>query len=131
MSIFKRDLQKYFRQAKSELLCPWKTRKQIMADLKKNVSLYLEEHPEAAIENILHTFGSPRQIAASYVEELPTPELMKKLKLRRRILRCTISIVGGAVLLCILLWVFTLVSGLIMVHNSSEPYIETYIEEIP
>lgn len=128
MSISKRALQKYFRQVKGELLCPRKTRKQIIGDLKKNVALYLEDHPEATIENILHTFGSPRQIAASYVEELPTPDLMKKLKLRRRILRCTISIVGGAALLCILMWGIAILIALHKVQEQSDPYYQIITE---
>lgn len=131
MSISKRALQKYFRQVKGELLCPRKTRKQIMEDLKKNVSLYLEEHPEATIENILHTFGSPRQIAASYVEELPTPELIKKLKLRKRILHSAIAFVTAVALLCTLMWGTAILIALHEVQDRSDPYYQIITEVRP
>ena len=81
MSVSKRELRKYLRQIKAELLCPCKERNRILRDLKESISGYLDEHPEATIESVRAFFGSAQQIAASYVEELPTPELMQKLKL--------------------------------------------------
>lgn len=129
MRVTKRELRKYLRQIKAELLCPCKERKRILGNLKESISGYLEEHPEATIESVRAFFGSAQQIAASYVEELPTPELIQKLKLRRNILRCVVAIVGAAALLCTALWIATIVTALISVHNSSDPYIETYIVE--
>lgn len=129
MSVSKRELRKYLRQIKAELLCPCKERNRILGDLKESISGYLDEHPEATIESVRAFFGSAQQIAASYVEELPTPELMQKLKLRRNILRYVVAIVGSAALLCVALWIATIVTALISVHNSSDPHVEIYIEE--
>lgn len=129
MSTSKRELRKYLRQIKAELFCPREMRKRILGELKGNVAAYLQEHPEATFTDIRENFGSPQQIAASYVEELSTPELIQKLKLRRRILRSVVAIVGAAALLCIALWISAIVTALISVHNSSDPYIETYIVE--
>lgn len=128
MRVTNRELKKYLRQIKTELLCPTKEQNRIMGDLKENITGYLEKHPEATIASVQAYFGSPQQIAASYVEELPTPELIQKLKLRRCILRSVVAIVGAAALLCVALWIAAIVTALISVHNSSNPYIETYIE---
>ena len=129
MGVTKKELQKYFQQIKAELFCPHQMRKRIMDDLKGNVFSYLEEHPEATAEAIRESFGSPAQIAASYLEELPTPELIQKLKLRNRILKSIIAIICGVALILLLVWGIAILVALEKVENQSDPYYEIITEE--
>ena len=129
MSVSKRELRKYLRQVKAELLCPRKEQNRILGNLKESISGYLDEHPEATIESVRAFFGSAQQIAASYVEELPTPELIQKLKLRNRVLKSMIAVVCAAALTALLMWGIAILIALEKADNQSEPYYEVITQE--
>ena len=129
MNANKKQLCRYYREINGALFCTSKTRKQIMDGLKSGVSTYLNGNPGSTMDDVYATFGSPQQIAASYVEELSTPELIQKIKLRKRLIRSVIAVVSAAAIICVALWIATVVTALISVHNSSNPYVEIYIEE--
>lgn len=58
------------------------------------------ENPEASYEDLTERFGVPQQIAATYVEEMGTNELLRDLRIRRRIVRA----VTAAALSVVILW---------------------------
>lgn len=80
------QLKKYYRAIKLEMLCPGDTKARICKDIENDIQAYLQEHPDADFAAVEEHFGSPKQICAAYVEEMATPELMKKLKIRKRII---------------------------------------------
>ena len=78
-------LRSYFRSIRSYLSCPWKQKKQIIRELKTNVTAFLKENPKANFEVIASHFGSPQQIASTYLSDLTDAELLHKLQIRKKI----------------------------------------------
>lgn len=118
-------LRAYYRNIKRELICPRDTKLRILSDLQYNVNAYLSENPDAALCDVQDHFGTPQQIAASYVEELGTPELLGKLKLRRRIL----TLVAAVLAVGLIVWAIAVVIASIDAHNSARNYYEVIITE--
>lgn len=115
-------LKRYYRAIKRELLCPREIKRKILDELQQNISSYQEETPNADLEAIQKHFGTPRQIANAYLEEMSVPELSKNLRIRKKIIAIilvtlitAISILGTAVGIA-------LMSSI----SSSHGYIEMY-----
>ena len=90
----------YYRQVSAWLPCGGKCKREIMERIRANVDAYLAEHPDAGLEEIEAHFGGPREIAAAYVANLDTGELLAALRVRRRIM----AAVMAAVLFVVLSW---------------------------
>ena len=81
-----RSMKRYFRRIRGTLPCSRKLKNHIMDQIHNEVGLYLEEHPGADYNAVLSRFGEPERIAAAYVEDMGAAEILKKLRIRRRIL---------------------------------------------
>ena len=81
------DLKRYYRQVASWLPCGGKTKREMMARIRATVDAYIAEHPTADLAAIQARFGTPQQIAAAFVDEMGTEELLNKLRIRRRIIK--------------------------------------------
>lgn len=62
---------------------------------------YVTEHPNADYGHIKARFGSPEQITTAYVIEKEPGELLKELKVKKRIL----GVILGAAVIAVTLWV--------------------------
>lgn len=100
MRLKNRHARKYCRLVRSFLPCSLKQHRLILGEIKSNLSAYLEENPSASFEEIESRFGAPRQIAVAYVEEMGTEELLKQLRIRKRIF----SVICAGVALALLIW---------------------------
>lgn len=125
MNAIKTRLKKYYRQINKELICPRNEKKKILADIKSNVTCYLEENPGADFDGVQAHFGTPDQITAAYIGEIDTPEIIRKLKIRNRIVAAVCVAVG----ICVLLWSAGIIAALIDNHLSDNLVIESYITE--
>lgn len=97
MTETERWLRSYYRRIRSFLPCSYKQKKQLITGIRQNVALYLEENPEADIRAIQGHFGTPDQIAAACLEEISLPELLRRLRIKRKIL----AIIGITATLCV------------------------------
>ena len=84
--IHNRFAKKYLRRVRSVLPGSAKMTKQIMEQIRNEVLSYFEEYPQADYKDLLSRFGAPETIAASYAESMGTAEILKKLRIRKRIL---------------------------------------------
>lgn len=94
-----RALKRYYRDIRSWLPCSRKNEKRILEQIRSSVEGYLEQNPEADINRVQTEFGSPQTIAASYVENMGAAEILKDLRLRRRIFAAVASAVAIILLL--------------------------------
>ena len=78
-------LRGYYHTIRSYLPCSYKQKKRIINEIQLNINAYLEEHPDADFAQIEVRFGNPRNIAAAYVDDMNTSELLQALRMRRRI----------------------------------------------
>ena len=127
MRSLEKELKKYYTGIRRELYCDTEAKKRILAAIKENVEAYLEEHPEATFENVQDRFGTPKQIATSYLEELEMPELIGKLKVRRTIVTAICTALGLVVLLWAVVVVIALIDSIQQSGGSGYSYI-TYID---
>ena len=93
-------LKRYYRSIRNCLPSSHKLKAKVLAEIDSNINEYLRENPCADIASIEARFGAPEQIAIAYVDELGTPELLKKFQIRKRILTIVIS----AIAIILILW---------------------------
>lgn len=108
-------LKRYYRSIRNCLPSSHKLKAKVLAEIKSNINAYLLENPSANIASIEARFGAPEQIAASYVDELETPELLKKFQIRKKILTLTIS----AIAIVLILWLGVVSWSAITEHYDS------------
>ena len=70
-----------------------------MSRVETSVRDYASRNPDADYSEIAARFGSPQQIASSYVDEMGTVELLQNLRIRRNIERIVAIIAAMAVVL--------------------------------
>ena len=76
-------LFRYYWQVKSFLPCSRKLKKRCICDLKADIEEFLEQNPQADFAAVQTRLGSPRQIAAAFVDEADTEALLRRLRIRR------------------------------------------------
>lgn len=107
-----KELKQYYRQIKRWLPCGGSLKKQLMANITATVEAYLAENPEADFPALQAHFGTPQQIAAAFVDEMDTAELLSKLKIRRHILQIVLVCASIALFLWILSIIFAWIESL-------------------
>lgn len=68
--------------------------------MEDSVRTYATENPRLDYAAIVARFGDPCAVAESCVEEMETPELLKNLRVRRKV----VSIVAAVALAIVILW---------------------------
>lgn len=81
----------YLFQVRRYLPCSGKTKNQIMAQIRNNVSAYAAENPSVSHASLIERFGSPRQIASMYIDERETSEILNALRIKQKILGAVIA----------------------------------------
>ena len=115
------ELKNYYSSIRMQMLCSAGVKKRILADLKEQIADYLEEEPNADMQMLQNRFGTPHQIAAAALEEMPAPEVLEKLRLRKKL----IAIIGFALLAAIVIWLGAVIIAVILDYGRGGGYIET------
>ncbi len=102
-------LLRYLWEVREELPGNRRQKKQILSRVESSVQDFVIENPHVDYATITQRFGTPQQIAASYIEEVSTPELTQQLRIRKTIVR----IVAATALVLVLLWAGVVVTALI------------------
>ena len=92
--------RRYLRKVRGLLPCSRKMKDEITAPLRRSMAEYLLEQPDASAEDFRARFGTPEVIAASCLEDVETTDLLRRLRLRRRVMAILVS----AVILILLSW---------------------------
>lgn len=108
-----KELKQYYRQIQSWLPCGGKIKRQMMASITANIEGYLAEHPQTDFAALQSHFGTPQQIAATYVDDMDTAELLGAIHNRRRILQSVIRGVTAIVAIWTVVMLIVLIVGLI------------------
>lgn len=93
-------LKRYYRNIRKDLPCSYKMKKRIMQQIQESVGLFLEQNPDADFDAVQLHFGEPQTIALSYIEDQDTPELLRRMRIRRKAL----AIVAGTMALVLAVW---------------------------
>lgn len=93
-------IRQFLREIRKNIPGSGKRKGQILRQVKASILEYLAEVPSASYGDLVTRFGTPAQIAETYLEELDVPDLRKQLTIRKKIL-----VIVSLVAICIiLLW---------------------------
>ena len=109
-----RELLRYYRAIRSWLPCTRKLKKQIMVQVQSRVQDYLTQNPDTDITGLQAEFGTPQTIAAAYVENSDIEEILRGLRVRRRI----VAIVMTAVMIVLLSWAAVVTWEIVYAYNT-------------
>ena len=70
----------FCKNAKNKLNCPRKIKKDLILRIESSVYDYIESQPDASYDDITAQFGSPRELADSYISSLDSEEISKAIK---------------------------------------------------
>lgn len=120
-------LCKYYRSISKCLPVDKKHKKQTLEQIRHSVEDYRTKTPTADMQDLLEHFGTPQEIAASYVENMTTPEILKKFCVRKTILLVVCAVAAVA----LLMWGTSLAVALINANKSIDGYgVTGSIEEL-
>ena len=117
------QVRRYLREIRSCIPCYGKAKYEILRKIKGMIRAAISDVPGMTYEMLVARFGTPQQIAASYVDELDTPELLKKLRMRNKI----IAIVCATAAIILAIWVGVVVTATRAHYNSMNGYFEEYV----
>lgn len=120
-----RALKRYYKEISSWLPCSRKLKKQIIGRIQCCVEEYLEQNPNADITRLKNHFGDPQAIAATYVENTGTAEILKDLRIRKRIVR----IVATVMAFILIMWASVVVWATVTANYNLEGQITKTVFE--
>ena len=94
-----KELKQYYREIAKKLPVGRKQKQQILLTITQSVEDYLAAHPLADFQAVQAHFGSPQEIAAAYIENMTTPEILKKFRFRKTIIIVVCSVAAVALLM--------------------------------
>ena len=71
--------RQYCRRVRRSLFCPAALRGPILSQLEEAVLCYMEEHPQAGMDELYAHFGTPKAFAANVLENTGGEQLQKQL----------------------------------------------------
>lgn len=116
-------IRRYVRAVSTFLPCSGKRKKPWLADLRAQAESYVAEGGDAAAQE--QRFGTPQQMAFSYVDEMPTADLLAELHIRRRLVAVTAITLAAA----LAVYVAVLVWQAYLVYDRFNGWTETYVVE--
>lgn len=121
MRVTDRELKKYFRQIKKQLVCKRSEQNKFICSFADNVEEYLKDHPDADLSELQETMGTPQEIADEFLANDSADRIKKKT-----------SIVKWLILFgCIVIFMLaiTLVIEILDAHRDNNGYYEETITE--
>ena len=85
------DIKKYIKYVKKIISIHSKDKKEFIQLLTQKIIEFSNEHDSCSYQDIVDEFGSPNEVAGSYIETLNSDEIIKKLN-KKKIINIFISV---------------------------------------
>lgn len=95
-----KQLRKYCQDVKRWLPNSGNHKKRVMNQIRNEVSLFMAVHPDADYTAIENHFGTPQEIAASYVGEMEYKDILSDLRTRKKI----VGVIAALAVIIAVLW---------------------------
>lgn len=118
--------KRYLRIVRQLLPCGKKTRAAILAGITASLNTYLEQSPDATYLELEAKYGPPQQIAATYVENMGTADILREIRIRRRML----EIISFAAAMVLVIWLVFALLAFIDAHGATHGRMEHSYSEI-
>ena len=92
-----KEIKKYIKYVKKIIPIYSKDKKEFIQLLTQKIIEFSNEHDSCSYQDIVDEFGSPNEVAGSYIETLNSDEIIKKLN-KKKIINIFISVI---IILCI------------------------------
>lgn len=100
------SLRSYYRQIKKQLLCSKKEKDGIISLLRTSVNNFILENPDADSNVIQQHFGSPEQIASTYITETDAKRVFNNYKKANNVRILQIAVL--CISICLLVSIFSI-----------------------
>ncbi len=87
------DLKTYYKEIDKALICEKKVKKTFLNELKVNIEQYVKDSGIDNINEIKKHFGSPQEIANSFLGDIDTSALKKQLSIKKVVIVALIVLV--------------------------------------
>ena len=94
-------IKQYCKSVRKELSCPRKIKSDLIARIMPDLEAYADENPNASFDDISAHFGTPKEVAESYLASLDKDELKKRLNKAKKIRIAVIAVCTVILLLFI------------------------------
>lgn len=91
----------YFKEIKRNIPYFAENRRKFLQDFRENLSSYLSEKPDASEAELIQRFGSPEEIAFSFLPADKTPADLKQIRKKNWIVRAVIGFFAAALIVLI------------------------------
>ena len=113
----------FCKNTKSNLNCPRKIKKDLILRIESSVYDYIESRPDASYDDITTQFGSPRELADSYISSLDSDEISKAIKKAK-------TIKTAVIVTCIIALIALFATFAKMISDNSDSQYKYYEETI-
>ncbi len=110
------ELKDYYLQIDRLTLCDRRRKKEFLCQLKENVEEFISDLPEATMQDVEKTFGTPEAIAESFTANTDGVQIRKQVKLKK--------VLVMAVIAALIIYALFVVISLIDVHTEAHGYFE-------
>lgn len=97
---------KYLKEVKRNLPYFMANKKTFLKDFQDNLSVFSEEKPDAAWEDLVQRFGTPEEIAISFLPEVDSKGGLKKVKRKKLVTHLVITFFAVALAVLVALTAF-------------------------
>ena len=91
--ITQKEINRYIKDIKKELLYNSKQSREFLAGLRQNVCDFAAENENADMAQVTEQFGKPEDIAATFFEQYDKNEIKRKVNVRRVIIAAVVVVV--------------------------------------
>ena len=117
----KKIIRSYIRSVTRLLPCSQKQKRAFKKQLDNDITNFLLDNSNTNIELITEHFGTPQQIASSYIHEMGSQELQQGLHIRKKILIAVFSTLG----VILLIWFGVAIGAFLDAVTSNDGHVET------
>ncbi len=97
---------KYLRAIKRNLPYFMAGKKTFLKDFQENLDAFAQENPNAVWEDFVQRFGSPEEIAISFLPEIESEDGLKKARRKKRTIRLVTAFFAAALVVLVALAAF-------------------------
>lgn len=111
----------YLKKIAAALTCQNNTKKALLRIVKNDIEAFLLEHPDATEQELIRQFGTPDELAESYLDSLDSSEVCMQIEkngsVKKMLISCSCAIIG------ILLLLVIGIKGYLFFHHANAEYI--------
>ena len=114
--LMKSQLDEYYKNVEQLLLCDRKSKRVFLTDLKNDVNEFIQQEPLADFACVLSSFGTPQEIAESFLRNADIAKIKKRMNIKKIVLFSLLAV--------LLVYICFVIASFIDVHTESHGYFE-------